>query len=455
MLKITSVSRRAFVRLMSFAAAVVLILSGFCYMGWRQAAIYRRGIEHEYQKAFNGLVDSVVAIDTALQKSSYAGSPPLIASLASEISRRAYGAQSSIGALPYAFAELENTSKFLSQVGEYADYLNRQAAFGIPLTEEQVLEVRRLSGVSSQLSINLSRLMTVAREENLNIGRLLANGKDVGQSGDPGGFRQTVEEIEDGFERLPMMVYDGHFSDHIGGRESVFLKDKPNIDRKEATARAAEYLDIQPALMQPLGETAGAIPAYLFRAIVDGGEIAIAVTRQGGYCLSLTDSRVIGDPRLTFEEAVDRAREYLVSQGYDGMKDLYYTRSGNMLLISFVYRFNDIIYYPDMIRVGVALDNGKICVIETSGYLMNHTYRDLAPPTLMVNQAMSVISDGLLVSSAEMRVIQTDGLNEILCYAFICIDNESRAFMVYVNAHTGVEEKILIIIENENGKMFV
>jgi len=424
-------------------------------MGWYQAAIYRRGIEHEYQKAFGELVDSVVAIDTALQKGSYARSPTLLAALASEVSRKSYGAQINIGALPYAFVELENTSRFLSQVGDYAYYLNRQAAMGIPLTEDDVLEIRRLSKISSQLSLNLSHLMTVAREENFNIGQLLAQNKSGGQLGDLGGFSQTVRETESRFDGLPMMIYDGTHSDHIDGRESVFLKDKPELDRKEAAARAAEYLDIQPALMQPLGEMGGAIPAYLFRTVADGGEIAIAISRQGGYCLSLTNSRVIGDPRITFDEAVEKAREYLVSSGFDGMKDIYYTRSGNMLLVSFVYRFNDIVYYPDQIRVGIALDNGKVSVFESSGYLMNHTYRDLDQPFFTVNQAMSVLSDGLAVSSAELCVIASDGLSEILCYAFTCIDNDSRTFIIYVNVHTGVEEKIKIVIEDENGTLIV
>ena len=450
-----SMSKRALARLISFAAAGILTLSGFCYTGWRQAEAYRRGVEYGYQRSFQELADNVAAIDNALQKGRWVSSPAPAAALAGEISRRAYGAQADLSALPYAFVELESISKFLSQVGDFAGYINKQAAMGIPLTAEQTAEIRRLSDASSYLSAGLVRMLTVAREEELNIGRLLMENKTGGRLGDTGGFAQAVKEAENHFGGMPPLIYDGPFSDHIEQRGSVFLSGKPELDRKAAASRAAEYLDIQPALMQPLGETGGAIPAYRFRAVVDGGEISIAVTKQGGYCLSLTNSRIIGDPKIPFGEASQKAREYLEARGFDGMKETYCTRSGNTLLVSFAYSFNGVVYYPDLIKVGVALDTGRICVFESSGYLMNHTYRDLPKPSLTVNEAARVLPDGLLVSSAEVCVIPSGGLSELLCYMFTCIDEESRTYLIYVNAQTGAEEKIQILLEDENGSLIV
>lgn len=455
MIRFGNLSRNATIRVLSFAVAAVIVLAGFCYKGWHQASVYRRRIEYDYQKSFQDLVDNVVAIDTALQKGGYVKSPTLIASLAGEISRKAYGAQASLSALPYAFAELESTAGFLSQVGDYSYYLSKQAALGKPPDDEQTEEIRRLSEISSYLSHNLSQLLSVAQEENLNIGRLLAQNKIGGELSDLGGFAQTVSETESRFSELPMLIYDGPFSDHIEKRESLFLRGKPELDRNAAASRAAEHLDIQPALLQPVGEISGKIPAYQFKTVIDGGEIAVAITKQGGYCLSLTNSRIIGDPKLSFEAAVKKAQEHLTAQGFDGMKESYYTRVGNMLLVNFAYKFNDVVYYPDLIKVGIALDTGKVCVFEATGFLMNHTYRDLPEPLITVNEALSSLSDGLFVSSAEVCIVPSDGLNEVLCYGFTCVDAESRTYLVYVNAQTGLEERILLLLEDENGSLTV
>ena len=444
MLRFSSLSEKAAVRVASFAIAGVAVLSGFCYMGWREAAEYRRSVEYSYQSAFQNLADSVADIDAALQKSVYARGAELAAALSGEISRRAFSAQTDIGALPDLM--LEDTARFLAQVGDYAYNLNRQTAFGVPLTDTQTEEIRRLGEAAAQLSAALCRIQTVAREEGINIGRLLADTKN-----DKGGFSQTIDQTESMLRELPALIYEGQFSDHVGWREPLFIENGIELERNEAASRAADYLDIQPALLQPMGEVGGTIPSYRFRAFVDGGEIAVAITKRGGHCLSLTNSRPIGDPKVTFDEAIKIAKEYLTARGFDGMKETHYTRAGNMLIIDFAYRFDGVTYYPDIIKVGIALDNGKVCAFESSAYIMNHHYRRLPEPVFTVNEAMYAIAEGLFVSSAEICVISNEGRGEMFCYAYTCVDGDSRTFLIYVNAMTGYEENILIVLEDENG----
>ena len=50
------------------------------------------------------------------------------------------------------------------------------------------------------------------------------------------------------------------------------------------------------------------------------------------------------------------------------------------------------ICYPDLIKVSVALDNGGIVEYDASGFLMNHTERDLAAASLTADEARENVS---------------------------------------------------------------
>ena len=60
----------------------------------------------------------------------------------------------------------------------------------------------------------------------------------------------------------------------------------------------------------------------------------------------------------------------------------------------------------------------------------------------------------LKVLAHEMAVIPTSGKNEAFCHEFKC-ENGGNRYIVYINAETGNEEKILILLENENGTLTI
>ncbi len=59
------------------------------------------------------------------------------------------------------------------------------------------------------------------------------------------------------------------------------------------------------------------------------------------------------------------------------MKETYYLKQGGAVTINYAYEQN-VIVYPDLIKLKIALDNGEILGIETTGYLNNHTERNIS-----------------------------------------------------------------------------
>ena len=73
---------------------------------------------------------------------------------------------------------------------------------------------------------------------------------------------------------------------------------------------------------------------------------------------------------------------------------------------------DNVIMYPDLIKVKVALDNGEVLGIETTGYLNNHVEnRDISNIKITEEEAkkdlntdLEIISSGLAVHSYRVEV---------------------------------------------------
>ena len=46
-------------------------------------------------------------------------------------------------------------------------------------------------------------------------------------------------------------------------------------------------------------------------------------------------------------------------------------------------------------------------------------------------------------------------MNEVFCHECKCENGDGSLYIVYINAETGTEEKILILLESENGTLTI
>ena len=137
------------------------------------------------------------------------------------------------------------------------------------------------------------------------------------------------------------------------------------------------------------------------------------------------------------------------------MEQSYQIENGNTLIVNYAYTEQDVVCYTDLIKVYVALDNGKVIGFEAQGYVMHHTARTIPEAAVGKDEAQTKISPYLTVLSHQMAVIPTSGKNEIFCHEFKCENTDGSHYIVYINAETGREEKILILIEDETGTLTI
>lgn len=450
--------RKTAILAISYLTCAVIALGIFSWVHYARAERYAQFMRSRYQYSFNELVNSMSELDYALQKSIYATSPSMATSICTEIFGKAMMAQMSLGTLPFSTQELEQTASFISRVGDYSLALSRSAARGNAFSEEELNNLIQLSDTASLLAQNLRELQI-----DLSDGHLAAQEIEASQDRMDkveaqflsGQLSDNMRKIEQEFPEVPTLIYDGPYSQHITGMKPRTLEGLEEVDENEARKAAATFLGISEGRVYLASTSEGQIPAYHFNAKVNGGEMSVVVTRQGGKVMAVISPRRPESAEINEKEAVQIAKRFLERRGYKNMVESYYMIQNNILTANFAYKQGDVICYPDLVKVSVALDTGAIVGFEARGYITAHYERDLPQVKVSVDEARKLVSSQLEILAEGLALIPTDGKYETLCHEFKCRSEDDRHYIVYVNAVTGYQERILILLEDESGQLTI
>ena len=446
-----TISRRGLARIISFALAICVVLGASAWTARRDAETSRLALEYRYMQSVADLATYVQNIDTSLQKAMYAKSPAMLSQLSSKLWREAGFAKDSLDALPIEYLSLQNTNKLLSQVGDYCTSLAKDFANGKPITPEQRQNLETLRQYCGQMLQDVYAVSDGIQTGSISFASVKADvQQNMGNEPAAPTLAEGFSEFEEGFTAYPTLIYDGPFSDHIMQKDPEYLKSETNVSRAVAQKRAASLLGVAADKLADAGDEEGRMPSYGFSA--EGADISL--TKQGG-CLSyLLRHRELGDRAVPAGQAVQNARAFLSGLRLPEMRATYYELSGSVLTINFAAVQDGVLLYPDLIKVGVALDNGEVLSFDGRGFLTNHTSRAGLAPALTADEARASVSEVLAVEGSQLCLIPSGGLNEVLCWEFKCRDGEQQV-LVYVNAQTGAEEQILLLLIDENGQLTI
>ena len=257
------------------------------------------------------------------------------------------------------------------------------------------------------------------------------------------------KEIEEGFSDYPTMIYDGPFSDHILQQKPKFLTGKSQVTADQALKTAKKITKADN--LKHTGDTSGNLPTYDFSA----GTVRASVTRAGGLVDYFLNSRSVSEPKISTEKGVKLAEKMLADMGMTGFQYRYYGINNGVLTVNFAATQNDVILYPDLVKVGIALDDGSVVSYDAKGYIMNHTVRKMPAIRITEAQARAKLSKRLTPKSHSLAIVPTDSLGETLCHEFLCTGEKGDQVLVYVNVETGMEEQILILIKDEMGVLAI
>ena len=407
--------------------------------------------ENLYNQSLYELINYMDNVQNYLAKSTISNSATHGAETLTNLWREANLAQTYLSMLPMQAQELENTEKFLNQVSDYSYSLSRKNIQGEKLSDDDLKNLEELHKYSMQINNVVNQISF-----DLNAGNMkwsdLTGEKNVNFAQQVSTDFNFADTLEENLHQYSGLIYDGAYSEHIVSVEKRGLKgDK--ISEEDAKKKAVEFVgenNIEEISSLGYSEKA-AVPAYTFTIKNKNQEnITISISETGGSIVYMTSDREVSVENLTYEQANEKGIEFLNQKGFDNMKQTYYLKNEGVITINYAYQQDGVLMYPDLIKLKVALDNGQILGIETTGYLNNHTQRDVSKVKITKEQAKEKLNKNLNIQSETLAIIPTEWKTEKLCYEFKGKVEETE-YLVYINAENGEEEQILIITNTPNG----
>lgn len=401
--------------------------------------------ELEYNRVFSELTEYVDDLEISLLKGQIAKTPRQISMLSSELYRQASAAKANLALLPLENIQLEKTSEFLSQVGEYSNSISRKALRGEEISEKEYNTLKRLTEYASQLKNGLDEMLAGINDGNITFSN--NSGRLKNMMNKTSRVSMEMQNLEEEFHDYPSLIYDGPFSQHLNLKEAVFVKGKPKITQTHAEKLAKKFIGKNKSRVNKIE---GKLPSYS----IEAENVTVEFTKEGGALLLYMKDRATDEEKISIKQAKEYAKKFLNENGYPDMRESYYENLDGSVVFNFAYYQDEYMVFPDLVKVKVSLDNGEVTGFESRGYIMNHQYRDIPAPVITKEEALGKVNKSLKIESVTMAIIPLEDGKEACCYQIRGIVGK-RHFLVYVNTQTGFIEDMQILLENKSGTLAV
>lgn len=434
--------------------AVIIGMGLFTYKRERD---FRQASENSYNMAFFELVDYVNNVETYLAKSLISTTPEHGAETLTHLWRESDLAQSYLAQLPIGSQELSNTAKFLNQVSDYSYSLSRKNIYQEGLKQEDLDNLKNLHNYSLELKNTLVQLSADMNDGRIKWGELENKGRAVFAQQVSNISQDSFSNLEENFHEYAGLIYDGAFSEHMTNPDRKGLTGE-DVDEEKAKQIAKAFYGedkVEEITSNGLSEN-GNIPSYDFsiklKEAKKDNQANISVSQKGGHIVLANYNRDVETEAISQEQANEIGKKFLGEKGIPNMKETYYLKQQGIVTINYAYEQNEVTMYPDLIKLKIALDNGEVLGMETTGYLNSHEERKLTQVKISKENAKKALNKELEIGSEKLAVIPTEFQTEILCWEFKG-KVDGTEFLVYINADSGREEDILVIQNTPDGTL--
>ncbi|MGN1298592.1 MAG: germination protein YpeB [Candidatus Scatovivens sp.] len=432
---------------------ILTIITG--YYSYKLKEKYENSLNNDYNESFGEAVNCINNVENFLAKAMLSKSSNIAVENLTQIWKEANLAMVYLSRIPFDSENQSQTIKFLNQVSDYSYALSRKNTNKEDLTDEDFKNLEELNKYCLELENTLNQL-----EEELYSGQI--SWDSLNTAGKGLNFAQEVDNvsvfssIENNFNEYEGLIYDGAYSEHISHMEKKGLTGE-DITEEQAKEKIGSFFNDEIENITSNGFIENAdIPVYDFTVKVKNHEkeYGIEISKKGGWIVALQNDRNVEEEKIGIQDANQIGKEFLNKIGFSNMKETYYTNLENILTVNYAYVQDDIVIYPDLIKVKIALDNGEVLGCETSGYLNAHYKREIKKAKITIEEARQKLNDKLNIISESTAIIPTEWKTEKLCYEFKgTVSN--KEFLVYINVETGEEEDILVILETEGGTLTI
>lgn len=368
-------------------------------------------------------------VDDDLDRIRISSSPVQQQRILTDILVQARVAEADLEKLPISLNEDKNTTEFINRIAMECERMLAKLRNGIELGEKDMQTLESLYKANHAIRVELDKLVQAMTDKDLSA---YMKGKDC--------------MMKDCLGRLENMTLEENRA-AMEGRQLPpprVEKVEGHIDGAQAVERCKQYFSkykIQD--FQCVGETSThAYSAYNVQGYDEKGTMLFAEIRQAdGALIGFDYYEECSEEKFDVDRAEDIAEEFLESLGYDDMEVVRFRNMGTTTEFTFVYEDEDVVYYPDEIKVKVCRSRGVVTGMDASKFLQNHRGRYELNVKMNLETAHEKLSKKLNVDASRLAVVRTLR-GERAAYEFLCSYNDMKYF-VYLDAETGEEIAII------------
>ena len=418
-------SRKAKILIASYTGAALVALSLFSAVCWGRLQSYRRQTGFDSARAFEETVGGIDRLSRSLEKSVYATDGGMCGKVCAEICADARAAETAMNALPFSTLELEQIRGFLGLTGDYAYTLCREAAER-GFTEEQRQALAAMSDTAASLAAAVRMIQAGVDEGRITMDSREVRAANVGVEEELRTLSAELLDCEAGFTPLEPLTYDGRYT-------AVEAREETPPDEGEARALAASALGVEPEALESAANYADGS-----RLCFSCDTRTVCVSAAG--LESLTDARLVSEARVSEEQALAAAEEFLRGLGCGDFALSESRRSGALLQLVYACETAGVTNLDRCVRLTVALDDGSVYAYDGCG---------LAAETAAEgwdgeNDFSSLVPEGLRLESTRRVTLRSPGGRSVPCWELRCTGAEERRVTVYIDARSGKQQEIVV-----------
>ncbi|MGN1222469.1 MAG: PepSY1/2 domain-containing protein [Christensenellales bacterium] len=412
-----------------------------------EANDYKSKLEYVYQQNFYELVDNVNNIESNLSKLTVSTDATQQNDYLSKVSTLANSAQNNISVLPIEHNAINDTITYLNQLGGYTSTLQEGLVSQKEIDMDQMSQLEDLLSTSKTVKKELNKLSVMISSENYSI---VDNLSDPNRNASK--FNSEWANFNNGTIEYPQLIYDGPFSDSVIHKEVKGLSDKEMTEAEVSLKMKDWFADSK---ITYVGKTSGGdFATYNYNLKKGDNEYYAQVSVRDGILLQFNSGQVSNALNHTEEECCTFAQEFAKKLGLENLEVVWSTESDNFTYVNLAPIQNNVILYPDEIKVKVSNTTGEVIGCEAKSWAYNHTTRTDLSATITKAEAQKSVSASMDIRSSRLVVVPDEFAGETLCWEFMCVYDGST-YYVYINAKTGLQAQILKVVETDDGNLLM
>lgn len=353
-----------------------------------------------------------------------------------------------LSVLPISHDNVVATTKFFNQINGVCEAYTKVLNKNQDLTQEQELLFEKIALVLAELKANFNK-------QNYGMYDTGFNFIDAGVFNASGMNELTTSMGQLGSEEVeyPSMIFDGPFSTALETKEVKGLPKKEIIQDEAKKYLKDTVYSGQKVEITYDRTTEGTITTYDFTIKTETNTAFAQVSKRGGLLISLSAYAEGGDPILSVEQAQEIAKNFVNNIGFENMRPVWREEKQNVLYVNLAPVVNDVVYYPDLVKVKVNLTSQEVIGVEATNYALNHVGRNPQFNT-SIDQAEDLLGFDFEILSARKSVIRLDSGIEVACYELF-VERIDGTFFYYVDANTNQIAKVMKLVEVKGSQKLI